>query len=398
MENLFLSFYKQLTRVDTSFVRYLYGQIDWSNRLIGITGARGTGKTTMLLQYIRKTYGKSPREVLFVSLDNIWFTNNRLYELGAEFVKQEGRFLFLDEVHKYPTWSQEIKNLYDSFPDLKIVFTGSSNLEIFKGSADLSRRAVHYTLQGMSFREYLIMDKGIFFPAYTLNEIIDNHLMLSAQVNEKIRPIPYFQSYLKEGYYPYYKESKNQYYDKLLETVNTILENDLPALEKIEIYSIQKIKKLLMVLAQRVPFTPNISELASLLEVSRNSLLNYLTLLEKAQLINLLNQDVSGLRTLSKPEKIYLNNCNLIYALESEKPNIGNLRETFFFNQIRSIASVTSSRETDFLVKGKYHLEIGGKNKGHEQITGLKNAYLALDNIEYGFGNKIPLWLFGFVY
>jgi predicted AAA+ superfamily ATPase len=398
MDNLFFAFYQQLARIDTSFVRYLYGQIDWANRLIGITGARGAGKTTMLLQHIRKIFGKSPKEVLFASLDNIWFTNNRLFELGADFVKQGGKYLFLDEVHKYPSWSQEIKNLYDSFPDLKIVFTGSSMLEIYKGNADLSRRAIHYTLQGMSFREYLLMEKGILFPSVTLKELINNHLELATQVNEKIRPIPCFQSYLKEGYYPYYKESKSFYNDKLLQTVNIVLESDLPALEKIEIYSIQKIKKLLMVIAQRVPFTPNISELASLLEVSRNSLLNYLTLLEKAQLINLLNQDVSGLRTLSKPEKIYLNNTNLVHALETEKPDIGNLRETFFFNQIRVVSSVASSQKTDFTVNGGYQFEVGGKNKGHEQITGLDNAYLALDNLEYGFGNKIPLWLFGFLY
>jgi predicted AAA+ superfamily ATPase len=398
MENLFLAFYLRLAKTNTSFVRYLYEKIDWDNRLIGITGARGAGKTTMLLQHIKNTFGKSPKEALYASLDNIWFANNRLFDLVADFVKQGGLHLYLDEVHKYPTWSQEIKNLYDSFPELKIVFTGSSMLEIFKGNADLSRRAIHYTLQGMSFREYLLLEKKLAFPVVTIDDLTANHLELAAVVNEKIKPLPCFQSYLKEGYYPYYRESKTFYNEKLLQTVNVVLESDLPSIEKIEAYSIQKIKKLLMIIAGRVPFTPNISELASLLDVSRNSLLNYLTLLEKAQLISLLHQDVSGFSILSKPEKIYLNNTNLIHALETEKPDIGNLRETFFCNQVRAVLSVTSSQKADFTVNGKVQFEVGGKNKGHEQIIGLDQAYLALDNLEYGFGNKIPLWLFGFLY
>jgi len=352
----------------------------------------------MLLQHIKKTFGNTPKEVLYVSLDNIWFSGNRLIDLASDFDKMGGKYLFLDEVHKYGNWSQEIKNIYDSFPDLNVVFTGSSMLEIYKGNVDLSRRVVHYVLHGMSFREFIKYDQDIDLDVLALDDILLNHIKLASIMNEKIKPLPLFHRYLIEGYYPYYKEDSEIYGERLLHTVNVILETDLPSVENIEIHTIKKIKQLLFVIAQRVPFAPNIKELASILEISRNSLLNYLTLLEKAQLLNLLQQDVSGLKTLAKPEKIYLNNTNLVYALETEKPNIGNLRETFFFNQLKAVSEITSAKKADFIVNNKYIIEVGGKNKGHEQIMGMENAYLALDNQEYGFGNKIPLWLFGMLY
>lgn len=318
--------------------------------------------------------------------------------MASDFDKMGGKFLFIDEVHKYGNWSQEITNIYDSFPDLNVVFTGLSILEIYKGNADLSRRAIHYTLSGMSFREFLLLEKGLDFPTVSLTDLLDNHIEFAGMVNEKMKPIPLFQQYLQKGFYPYYKEDSEMYAEKLSHTINVILEMDLPAIEKIEIHSIKKIKQLLYVIAQRVPFTPNIKELSEIIEVSRTSLLNYLSFLEKAKLVNLLQQDVSGIRTLSKPAKIYLNNTNLAYALEKEKPDVGNLRETFFLNQLRVVAEVTSAKRGDFTVDNTYIFEIGGKNKGHEQIMSLKNAYLALDNLEYGFGNKIPLWLFGMFY
>ncbi|MDR0230729.1 MAG: AAA family ATPase [Dysgonamonadaceae bacterium] len=398
MEGLFKIFYQLLSRTDTDFIRYLHPKIRWQNRLIAITGARGAGKTTMILQYIKKQFGNMPKEALYVSLDNIWFSSNRLFDLANDFDKMGGKYLFIDEVHKYGNWSQEIKNIYDSFRDLKVVFTGSSMLEIYKGNADLSRRAIHYTLNGMSFREFILLEKGLEFPVIKLPELLENHLEFAGQVNEKIKPIPLFQQYLQEGFYPYYKEDSEMYAEKLLHTINVILETDLPAIENIEIHTIKKIKQLLYVVAQRVPFTPNIKDLAEVIEVSRKSLLNYLIFLEKAQLLNLLQQDVSGFRTLTKPEKIYLNNTNLVYALETEKPDIGNLRETFLFNQLKAVGKVTSSKKADFTFDDKYTFEVGGKNKGHEQIVGLENAYLALDNIEYGYANKIPLWLFGMLY
>jgi predicted AAA+ superfamily ATPase len=250
----------------------------------------------------------------------------------------------------------------------------------------------------MSFREYLLFDKGIDFPIVTLSNILENHLELAATINKQIRPLPLFQDYLKAGYYPYFKEDVELYHEKLMHTVNVILESDLPSVENIELYSIQKIKQLLYIISQRVPFTPNISELSSIIGVSRNSLLNYLTILQKAQLISLLSSSSTKLKTLAKPDKIYLNNPNLIYGFASDKPDIGNLRETFFYNQLQVVSSVTSSPKTDFIINENFHFEVGGKNKGHEQLMGLSNAYLALDILEYGYANKIPLWLFGFLY
>jgi len=398
MEELFDFFYRELRKTDLSFQRYLINEIDWEGRLSAITGARGTGKTTMILQHIKQTFGNLPKEALYVSLDNIWFSGNRLFDLANDFEKQGGRYLYIDEVHKYENWSQEIKNIYDTFSDLKVVITGSSMLEIYRGNADLSRRAVHYTLYGMSFREFLKYDQQLDFDKFSLEDILQNHIDIAGSVNEKIRPLPLFNAYLKQGYYPYYKSDKRFYLSKLANTVNLILETDLPAVEKIEMYSIRKIKKLLWIISQSVPFTPKITDLAKDLEVSRNSLLNYLTILERGGLINLLQNSTKGINLLAKPEKIYLNNTNLIYTFEANKPDIGNLRETFFFNQLKAVSEVTSSKKADFTVNSNHIFEVGGKNKGHEQIAGEKNAYLALDNLEYGFGNKIPLWLFGMLY
>jgi len=330
MEEIFDFFYRELRKTDLSFQRYLIDDIDWEGRLSAITGARGTGKTTMILQHIKRTFGNSPKEALYVSADNIWFSGNRLFDLANDFEKQGGKYLFIDEVHKYENWSQEIKNIYDSFSDLKVVITGSSMLEIYKGNADLSRRAVHYALYGMSFREFLKYDQNIDFEKFTLDEILQNHVEIAGIFNEKIRPLPLFDTYLKQGYYPYYKSDKRFYLSKLANTVNLILETDLPSVEKIEMYSIRKIKKLLWIISQSVPFTPKITDLAKDLEVSRNSLLNYLTILERGGLINLLQSSTKNISLLAKPEKIYLNNTNLIFAFEANRPDIGNLRETFF--------------------------------------------------------------------
>ena len=387
-----------MLKTDLSFQRYLIDDIDWEGRLAAITGTRGTGKTTIILQHIKRTFGNSPKEALYVSADNIWFSANRLFDLANDFEKQGGKYLFIDEVHKYENWSQEIKNIYDTFSNLKVVITGSTMLQIYKGNADLSRRAVHYVLYGMSFREFLKYDQNLDFDKFTLKEILQNHQEIAGIFNEKIKPLPLFDTYLKQGYYPYYKSDKRFYLSKLANTVNLILETDLPAVEKIEMYSIRKIKKLLWIISQSVPFIPKITELAKNLDVSRNSLLNYLTILERGELVNLLRSSTKGINSLAKPEKIYLNNTNHIYAFDANKPDIGNLRETFFFNQLKAIGEVTSASKGDFTVNNKYLFEVGGKNKGHEQIKGMKNAYLALDNLEYGSGNKIPLWLFGMLY
>ncbi len=400
MKTLFTVFHKHLERLDNNFCRYLCNDIRWNNRLIGILGSRGCGKTTLMLQHIKQKYGEFPEDVLYTSLDNIWFTTNKLYDLANQFQTMGGKALFLDEVHKYPDWSREIKNIYDDFPELKVVFTGSSILEIFKSDADLSRRSIHYLLHGMSFREYLIFEGFLNADTkpYSLGELLENHVAIAHKICKQFKPVPLFKEYLKFGYYPYYKEDKETYHERVLQTFNTIIESDLPNVETIDIYSIHKIKKLFYILSSLVPFTPNISKLSTELDVTRLTLMNYLHYLHKSQSIMLLEKEASGMSRMVKPEKIFLQNTNYTYALDSEKPDVGNMRETFFFNQLVVKHKVNYAQETDFKIDGKYYFEIGGKNKKQKQIGKLSNAYLAVDDVETGFKNEIPLWLFGFLY
>lgn len=400
MKHLFSAFYRRLEETDTRFERYLKKEIDWENRLIGITGARGTGKTTILLQHIKEHYGNSPLDALYVSLDNIYFTTHNLYSLADEFYSLGGKELYIDEVHKYPNWAQEIKNIYDDFPKMKIVFTGSSMLLIFKANADLSRRVRHYQLFGMSFREYLIYE-GLLSKSqqpFSLTEILENHIPISQKLLNEIVPLPAFSKYLQYGYYPYYQEDIPGYGERVLQTFNTILESDLPNVENVDFYSINRMKKLFYILSEMVPFTPNISQLSQMVDVTRHSLMNYMHLLEKSHSVLLLKKETTGIRQMVKPEKIYLQNTNYCYALSSENPETGNLRETFFFNQLQQNHNVTYNEQTDFCIDGKYYFEIGGKNKNTRQIKDLKSAYLALDGLTIGFRNEIPLWLFGFLY
>jgi len=400
MKQLFSAFYRKLEETDMRYERYLKNRIDWNNRLIAITGARGTGKTTLLLQYIKEKFGNNPQDALYVSLDNIYFSTNDLYTLVNDFYLLGGKILYLDEVHKYSTWAQEIKNIYDDFPKMKIVFTGSSMLQIFKANADLSRRVRHFQLFGMSFREYLIYE-GLLSKTqqpFSLNDILENHISIAQTLLREIKPLPAFQKYLQYGYYPYYKEDIAGYGERVLQTFNIIVESDLPNVENIDFYSINRIKKLFYILSTMVPFAPNISQLSQQVDVTRSSLVNYLLLLEKAHTVLLLKKEATGLRQMVKPEKIYLQNSNYCYALSAESPETGNLRETFFFNQLQQNHSVTYNDQTDFCIDGKYFFEIGGRNKTTRQIKDLNNAYLALDGLETGFRNEIPLWLFGFLY
>jgi predicted AAA+ superfamily ATPase len=398
MRQLFETFYQLIERTSTDFIRYLYHEIRWESRLVAITGARGTGKTTLLLQYIKNNCATYSGEVLYVSLDNIWFTTHSLLDLADDFHKMGGKALFLDEVHKYPTWSVEIKNIYDSYPDLKVVFTGSSMLEIHKGEADLSRRAAVFHLPGLSFREFLELEYNYRTDCLSLADVINRHVEAARDISRALKPLPAFKDYLSFGYFPFYREDKPLYHEKLLATLNTILDVDLPATERIDYYSIGRIKKLFVILSQLVPCIPNISALSKELETTRVSLLNYLFYLKKAQALLLLDKEASGIKQLAKPEKIYLGNTNYAYALGGDKTDIGNIRETFFFSQMRVKHVVTYSSEVDFLVDGMYSFEIGGKNKTQKQLEGTENGFLALDNIEAGFRNEIPLWLFGMTY
>lgn len=383
-------------RTPTTFKRYLHNQINWNRQLIGISGARGSGKTVMLLQYLKSL--PNTENGLYVSLDDIFFTENKLVYFAEDFVKYGGTYLMLDEVHKYPNWSQELKNIYDSIPDLKVIFTSSSALEIHKGSHDLSRRAIMYNLPGLSFREFIELKYEIKLPVLTLDEILhDNDQIISSILNE-IKPIPLFKEYLKEGYYPFFLNTKSDYLKQLNNTINLVIESDLPAIHNIDFSSIIKIKNLLYVVSQIVPFKPNIEKLSRQTNTTRETLLKYLYYLDKAQVVQWLGSDSYGINYLNKPEKLYLGNSNIAYALAENNNDVGNIRETFFLNQLSIKHKVTYPKVGDFMIDDKYLFEVGGKSKTQKQIAGIENSFIAADDIEYGFKNKIPLWLFGFMY
>lgn len=398
MEMLFEKYQQKLQYTPTHFVRSTMSEINWEARLIGIKGARGIGKTTLLLQYIKLNLSDSLERTLYVSLDTIWFSSHTLVDLAADFVKKGGAYLFLDEVHKYAGWAQEIKNIYDDFPTLKVVFTGSSLLEILNARADLSRRAIVYTMQGFSFREYLTMETGIVFEKLSLKQIVESHLQEATLINEKLKPFQYFDSYLKQGYYPFYKEQPELYQMRLEQVINMILEIELPLLRGVELAYISKIKQLLVIIAESVPFVPNVSKLSEKIGINRATLLSYLHYLQEIGLTRNLFKEANGISRLQKPSKIYLENTNLIFTLAPENGNVGNVRETFFANQLVHQHEVTYVEQSDFLVDNTYVFEIGGKNKNNKQIKEVTNAFIIADDIEYGFKNKIPLWLFGFIY
>lgn len=397
MEYLNIKSDRLVKDTNIKFIRYLYPNIDWSNRLIGIVGAKGTGKTTLLLQYMKQNFAKKSK-ALYVSLDDIWFATHTLSELAEQFYQLGGTHLFLDEVHKYKNWDVEIKNIYDSYRSLHVVFTGSSMLEIFEASVDFSRRAIVYELRGLSFREFLQYEYNVSFKPHALQEVVKNHRDMSLEIVDKIKIIPAFKAYLAHGYYPYYKESLSSYPFKVEQAINKTLKEDIPSIEDIEYATILKIKKMLGIIGELVPFTPNILQLSGSIEVSRNALVKYLYLLDRAGILMCINEPEPSLETLSKPQKVYLDNTNIINSLSFENKNIGNERETFFANQLRAKHRVATAKNGDFTVDEKFIFEVGGKGKSGSQIKGIANAYIAADNIENGVANKIPLWLFGFLY
>ena len=389
METLFQKQQSLLARTNLSFKRYMYGKFPWNSRMAGLVGPRGVGKTTMLLQYIKEQNGT---DLLYVSADDIYFSNHRLTEVADEFYKNGGKRLFIDEIHKYKDWSVELKNMYDFYPDLKVCFTGSSILDIRKGMADLSRRALMFSMQGFSFREYLKFEYDIDVEVHSFEKIINNHISLIDSIEH---PLPLFREYLHHGYYPIAKEDNMAI--RLGQILNLTLEVDIPQFANLSVTTARKLKKLLLVVAESVPFKPNFVSLAGKLEVSRNSLEEYLTFMEDAGLIARLRDQANGIIGLGKVEKIYLDNSNLVYYLSPKEPEIGNIRETFFMNQTRVNKSVVSSAIADFKID-KYTFEVGGKNKSQQQIKSTPNAFIVKDNIEYGYKNVIPLWAFGLNY
>jgi len=396
--DIYINSTRLVNAVSLTYVRYLHDAIDWTSRMICVKGARGVGKTTLMLQRIKQSFPGNEQAV-YVSLDNLWFTEHRLIELVEYHLLHGGTHLFVDEVHRYPynNWIQELKNIYDSYPELRVVFTGSSLLQIDFSVADLSRRCVFYTLQGLSFREYLEFEGKGSFPVFTLEEILRGHLTAAAGVVSQITVIPLFEEYLRQGYYPFYKEAPISYPLRLQQIITTVLENDLPAVEKVEYVSIKKMKRLLMILSQMVPFTPNMTKIAESIEATRQSVIRMFQVLERAALLIMLYSGKNNMQQLAKPEKVYLDNTNLMYALSSSA-DIGNIRETFFANQLKLNHQIAFSGQGDFRIDDVYTFEVGGKNKTFEQIKDVPNSYLAIDGIEYGTGNRIPLWLFGFLY
>lgn len=397
MDSLFERHYKKLASVQTDFIRSKFYEIDWTDRLIGLRGPRGIGKTTLLLQYLKLNH-PNDETALYISLDNIWFSEQNLVDFVDDFVKKGGKKLFIDEIHKYPNWAQELKNIYDDFPEIQIVFTGSSLLEILNARADLSRRAAMYSIQGLSFREYLNLEHEFSFAPLTLEEIVTNHSKIAAELVTKFQPLKYFSSYLKSGYYPFFRDNRNTFDQRLEEVVNFILEVELPALRQVEPSYIIKLKQLLFVIASSVPFKPNVTKLAERIGINRNTLITYFHYLEESGLTQQLFKDAKGITRLQKPDKLYLDNTNLLYNIAPQNVQMGHIRETFFANQLRYKQLVEYTDIGDFIINKTMTFEIGGKNKTKEQIKGIENGFVAADDIEIGFQEKIPLWLFGFLY
>lgn len=380
---------EMLEQTPMTFHRYLYSEIPWESRMVGILGARGVGKSTLILQHIKEL--GAPKGHLYISAEAMWFANHTLLDFAGDFVAMGGTNLYIDEIHKYKGWSRELKLIYDYHPSLKIVFTGSSVLDIRKGESDLSRRALMYKLEGLSFREYLAVKYNIQTPVRTLDQILNHEV----EVQELRLPLPAFHDYLREGYYPFFLE--DGYLMRLSQIITQTVETDIPVYAKMQVSTARKLKQLLAIISGIAPVKPNMQSLAQEIGVSKNSIPDYLHYLENAGMIGMLRDDTGGFRQLGKVEKVYLDNTNLMYALSGQEPNAGNLRETFFYNQMRVRNRVTASKVSDFNISG-LTFEVGGKNKGKRQINAAAQGYVVKNDIAYGYGNIIPLWHFGLNY
>lgn len=396
LQPLYDSYHRKIAKIDLRFKRYLYSQINWKARIISIKGARGVGKTTMLLQHILENY-EDIDQTLYASLDNLWFATHSLMDL-VDWADRHGiTRLYLDEVHRYEGWSQALKNIYDDYPDMSIVYTSSSLLVLDNATVDMSRRQTPYTLYGLSFREYLELE-GIFKTgAIPLDEVLAHHVKKAMDIVGSIKVAPLFEAYLSHGYYPFYRESLEDFPSRLRETVTVVIDSDLPAVEKVTYETLQKVKKLLMIISEHVPFEPNMSELWRQLSTDNESGLKMLYALDKAQVLALLTAKTRNYKSLTKPDKIFLGNPNLMHVL-CPRVDKGNERETFFISQLRVQHDVRYPKQGDFLIDGKHLFEVGGKGKTFEQIADVPDSYLAVDDTEVGSGSRIPLWLFGFLY
>ncbi len=389
MERLYEYMNRQLKSVNDEFHRYMYDKINWGNRMLGLVGPRGVGKTTLFLQHIKEHH--SADDTLYVSAEHMYFANHSLYDLAEEFFKNGGKYLFIDEVHKYEGWSRELKLMYDSLPGLHVYFTGSSVLDIEKGEADLSRRAPKYLMQGMSFREYLAIRHGVHAPCLSLADILAH----KEEIPGVEHPLPLFKDYLRCGYYPFGDDE--QFDIELGQVITRTLEVDIPQFAGMTAATGRKLKRLMAIVSTLAPFKPNMTSLGSQIQVSRNNVEDYLLYMEKAGMVAQLRTNAGGLGALGKTEKVYLDNTNILYNLSEGSEDIGNVRETFFFNQMRVGHKVTASKISDFEIDG-LTFEVGGKNKGQNQIAEAKRGYVVKDDIEFSYGNVIALWALGLMY
>lgn len=396
MERIYEISYRMIQKTNYPFHRYLYKRIAWEDPLIMIKGSRGVGKTTLMLQKCKE----NPSKNVYASLDHLWFNEHTIIDLADFHYKHGGTHLFLDEVHLYPrpNWEQELKNIHDSYPGLNVVFTGSSLLHLNSKTADLSRRIAIYELRGLSFREYLNFMLKSGFLSYSINEIINNHVYIASLVNDKIKVISEFEKYLEKGYYPFcLGSSEITYLQRVERLVRAVIDIDIPALTHIEYETQLKLKKLLIILAEQVPFVPNITSLSRDLGVSRNQLMKFFALLNEGNILRTLDDPTTQLKAASKPEKILFDNPSVMKAL-GIKNKIGTVRECFSASMLSMCGKLAAPEKGDFLLDKTFTFEVGGKGKGFSQIADLPNSYVLADNIEYGVGNKIPIWLLGFLY
>lgn len=398
MEALFRKHRIFMSQVSMKIVRQMINAIDWEKQLVSIRGSRGVGKTTLMRQYIRQTYGLNAGEALYLVMDSMYFTNHTLLEVAERFHMVGGKHLFLDEVHKYPTWSKEIKEINDLWPDLKITFTGSSLLQILNADADLSRRVLGYDMAGLSFREYLKFYKGIELPSYSLDTILSDADNICQRVCEVCRPQALFEEYLRVGYYPFYDGDEQEYYSRIENVVSFIIDQEMTQFCGVEPAYTRKLKAMLLFLANNVPYDVNIAKLSSYLEINKNTVLSYLASMEKAELLKLLYTDNKSVTKMQKPDKVYLHNPNMLYALSTEE-KIGTIRECFVANQLSTCHTVEYGKaQSDFKIDGKITIEVGGKDKSFDQIANIPDSYILADSMEFPIGKKLPLWLVGFLY
>lgn len=398
MEDLYLFQHNLISQISLDWKRYLFPKIKVDEKLLGLKGIRGVGKTTLLLQYLISS-PLTAGQKLYVTADHPYFYQNSLFDLASRFYSASGQLLLIDEVHKYKNWSRELKLIYDGFPNLKVIFTSSSALDLYRGESDLSRRLITQNLEGLSFREYLMLIQKVELPTFSLEELIANHLEIASSLISKFQAIPNFKNYLNYGYFPIVNQTAPEGVStRIFQIINTVLESDLAFAKEYSPSNITKIKKLLGVISVAVPFEPNISKIAEKLGLGRTTVYSFLAHLQDAKVIRMINKPNRGINYLQKPDKIYFENTNFSFALQSH-PNVGTIRETFFANQVSNAGhTLELSTKGDFLIDDIWTVEIGGKSKDGEQIKGLENSFMALDEIEIGFGRKIPLWLFGFLY